>query len=97
MVAQSIPAGTCGGNWATAAPWGGGRTIMPTTAMRPSRACAELLHGSRPDQWPRDGINGRRRAKSALGERRLHDVSWQDVTVVLRPPRGVPLPPAHGP
>ncbi len=32
----------------------------------------------------------------ALAERMLQEVGRQDVTVVLRPPRGAPLPPAHG-
>ena len=32
----------------------------------------------------------------ALAERMLGDVARQDVTVVLRPPRVAPLPPAQG-
>ena len=32
----------------------------------------------------------------ALAARMLQDADRQDVTVVLRPPRGAPLPPAHG-
>ena len=66
----------------------------PITSILPDEGWAPLLEiivGEAPSAAV---IEVNTAGMQALAERMLHEVSRHDVSVVLRPPRGAPLPPA---
>ena len=72
-------------------------TNTPITYILPDEGWAPLLEIIVREAPAGSIIEVNTAGMQALAERMLQEVDRQDVTVVLRPPRGVPLPPAQGP
>ncbi len=68
----------------------------PITSILPDAGWAPLLEIIVREASARSVIEVNTVGMQALAARLLQDVDRQDVTVALRPPRVVPLPPAHG-
>jgi hypothetical protein len=68
----------------------------PITYILPDEGWAPLLEIIVQDAPPEAVIEVNTVGMQALAERMLAEVGRQDVTVVLRPPRVAPLPPAQG-
>jgi hypothetical protein len=66
------------------------------TSILPDAGWAPLLEIIVRECPPTSVIEVNTAGMAALAERLLGEVGRQDVTVVLRPPRVAPLPPAHG-
>ena len=75
---------------------GSGGTRRPTTFILPDLPWAALLAGITRDARSGDVIEVHTQAMYDEAVRRLRDAGRDDVTVELRPPRVVPLSPAHG-
>ena len=69
---------------------------MPITYILPDEGCAPLLEIIVREAPTASVIEVNTAGMQALAERMLGEVDRQDVTVALRPPRRVPLPPAPG-
>jgi hypothetical protein len=67
----------------------------PITYILPDEGWAPLLEIIVREAPPESVIEVNTAGMAALAERLLGEVGRQDVTVALRPPRGVPLPAAH--
>ena len=68
----------------------------PITYILPDEGWAPLLEIIVPEAPARSIIEVNTAGMQALAERMLGEVDRQDVTVELRPPRRVPLPPVQG-
>ena len=68
--------------------------LRPTTFILPDLPWAALLAGITRDARPGDVIEVHTQAMYDEVVRRLQEAGRDDVLVVLRPPGGVPLPPA---
>ncbi len=69
---------------------------MPITYILPDVGWAPLLEIIVREAPSASVIEVNTAGMQALAERMLREVGRQDVTVELRPPRVVPLPPVHG-
>ena len=68
----------------------------PITYILPDEGWAPLLEIIVREAPTASVIEVNTAGMQALAERMLREVDRQDVTVVRRPPRGAPLPPAQG-
>ena len=74
-----------------------GAPTVPITSILPDEGWAPLLEIIVREAPARSIIEVKTVGMQALAARMLHDVGQQGVTVVLRPPRVAPLPPALTP
>ena len=68
----------------------------PITSILPDEGWAPLLEIIVREAPSASVIEVNTAGMQVLATRMLQEVGRQDVTVILRPPRGAPLPPAHG-